>query len=327
MKKRRFLMGMMVDGEWSTQWYKPDEKGRFMREKTRFHSRVTADGSSGHKAESGRYHLYVSLACPWAHRTLIMRKLKGLEGAISLSVVNHFMGDDGWSFAEDKGVIADPIHNAQFLREIYAKADPKYTGRVTVPVLWDKQKETIVSNESREILRMLDVEFDAVAAHPEKRYYFSELDCDIEDTIDAIYEPINNGVYRSGFATKQEAYDEAVGTLFKHLERWEEILGRQRYMVGDRITEADWCLFTTLYRFDAVYYVHFKCNVRRIVDYPNLWNYVKELYQIPGVSETCNMHHIKHHYYRSHPMVNPTRIVPLGPLLNFDEPHDRDRFA
>jgi putative glutathione S-transferase len=268
----------------------------------------------------------VSLACPWAHRTLIMRKLKKLEDAISISVVDHFMGDDGWVFSTNPGCIADTVNNKKFLREIYLEARADYTGRVTVPVLWDKQQHTIVNNESREIMRMFDTQFDDIG-DAAVTFFPVHLEQKIDDTIDAIYEPINNGVYRSGFAGSQQAYDDAVTELFDALDHWEQVLGRQRYLCGDVITEADWCLFTTLVRFDAVYVGHFKCNLRRIIDYPNIWNYLKELYQVPGVSETVNMDHIKNHYYRSHESVNPTRIVPMGPIINFNERHDRDRFA
>lgn len=319
-------MGLMVEGKWTTEWYQPDEKGRFQRPQTQFRNKVTADGSSGFKAEAGRYHLYVSHACPWAHRTMIMRKLKKLEDAISISVVDPFMGDDGWAFREGQGTIPDSINNKRFLREIYSLADPNYSGRVTVPVLWDKKEETIVNNESREILRMLDMEFNSFG-DATVNYAPAGLLEKIDATQTAIYEPINNGVYRTGFATTQEAYEEAVTELFDALDHWEQVLDRQRYLCGDVITEADWCLFTTLIRFDPVYVGHFKCNLRRIVDYPNLWNYVKELYQVPGVAETCYFDHIKRHYYQSHTGINPTGIVPKGPILQFTEAHDRERLS
>lgn len=317
-------MGMLVDGKWSPEWYKPDSKGRFQRPETRFHNRVTADGSSGFKAEAGRYHLYVSLACPWAHRAMIIRRLKKLEGTIGVSVVDYFMGEDGWVFTERPGATLDAINKKKFLRDIYLLADPNYTGRVTVPILWDKKEKTIVNNESREILRMLDTEFDEFG-DGSVSYAPAGLRGKIDETLTAIYEPINNGVYRSGFATTQEAYEEAATELFDALDHWEKVLGSQRYLCGDVITEADWCLFATLVRFDAVYVGHFKCNLRRIVDYPNLWNFVKELYQVPGIADTCNFDHIKRHYYQSHETINPTRIVPKGPIIDFDEPHDRDR--
>lgn len=316
--------GMLINGTWQNTEYEGDEKGRFLRNPTTFHDWVTADGSSGFKAESRRYHLYVSYACPWASRTLIMRKLKGLEDAISLSVVDPYMGDDGWFFSNAPDVIPDTVNSTKYLREVYVKADPNYTGRVTVPILWDKQKETIVNNESRQIMRMLDWEFNEIGKS-DVNFCPDDLKYDVENAIDAIYKPINNGVYRAGFAQSQEAYDEAVTELFEALDYWEGVLGKQRYLCGDRITEADWCMFTTLYRFDTVYYVHFKCNLRHITDYPNLWNYLKDLYQTPGVKETCNMEHIKQHYYRSHPHINPSGIVPKGPILNLNEPHNRTK--
>ncbi|MFW6087855.1 MAG: glutathione S-transferase family protein, partial [Myxococcota bacterium] len=286
---------MLIDGKWSTRWYGADEKGRFIREDTQFRDRVTRDGSSGFPAEPGRYHLYASWACPWAHRTLIARKLRNLESAISVSVVDWFMGDDGWQFTDREGTIPDPIHHARYLREVYLKAKPDYTGRVTVPVLWDKQKGTIVSNESREILRMLDDAFRDVG-DPDVHFHPPELHDRIEQTIDAIYTPINNGVYRSGFASTQEAYDEAVTDLFAALDHWESVLANQRWLCGDVMTEADICLFTTLLRFDLVYHTHFKCNVRRVRDYPSLWGFTREIYQLPGVADVCNVTHIKRHY-------------------------------
>src|ERR687894_1281422 len=317
---------MLVEGEWRTERQRQDEEGRFVRAETSFRDFVTADGSSGYRAEAGRYHLYVAWACPWAHRTAILRRVKGLENAIGLSAVGSFMGDDGWAFYDEPGVIPDDVNGARFLREVYAKADPGYTGRVTTPVLWDKQRETIVNNESREIVRMLDTEFGGIAAS-DADFFPEDLRGEIDATIDAIYEPINNGVYRSGFATTQEAYDEAVTDLFDALDHWEKVLGTRRYLCGDRVTEADWCMFPTLVRFDAVYHGHFKCNLRRIVDYPSLWGYVRDLYQQPGVAGTVSMEHIKKHYYRSHGSVNPTRIVPKGPILDFTEPHERQRLA
>lgn len=303
---------MMVDGVWTTQWYAPDEKGRFVRTPTVFHDWVTADGSTPYAPEAGRYHLYVSYACPWAHRTLILRKLKGLEDAISISVVNPFMGDDGWSFDPAPGVVPDAVNGARFLREVYAKAAPGYTGRVTVPVLWDKHTGRIVNNESREIMRMLDTAFDAVAAE-ERTFYPARLQAEVDRVLDAIYAPINNGVYRAGFAESQAAYDEAVAELFGALDHWEAVLGAQPYLAGDAVTEADWAMFTTLYRFDPVYFVHFKCSLRRIADYPNLSRYMRELYAIPGVAETCNLEHIKRHYFTSHRNLNPRGIIPPGP--------------
>ncbi|MGH3146167.1 MAG: glutathione S-transferase family protein [Rubrobacter sp.] len=320
------VAGMMVEGEWKTerQWQNTD--GRFVRSRTSFRDWITADGSSGFGTEAGRYHLYIAWACPWAHRTAILRRLKGLEEAIGLSVVGSFMGEDGWAFHDEPGVIPDTVNGAHYLREVYAEADPDYTGRVTTPVLFDKETGTIVSNESREIIRMFDTEFGEFAT-TDADFCPEDLREEIDATIDAIYEPVNNGVYRSGFATTQEAYEEAVTDLFDALEHWERVLGERRYLCGDRITEADWCLFPTLARFDAVYHGHFKCNIRRVVDYPNLWGYLKDLYQKPGVAETVNMDHIKKHYYRSHESINPTRIVPKGPVLDFAEPHDRARLS
>jgi glutathionyl-hydroquinone reductase len=320
------MPGMMVDGVWKTEGDIPRENGRFRRSTTSFRGWISSDNGTDFPAEAGRYHLYVAWACPWAHRTAIMRRLKGLEDAVGLSAVGSFMGDDGWAFYDEPGVIPDDVNGAFYLREVYAKADPTYTGRVTTPVLWDKERETIVNNESREIIRMLDTEFAGIAASGAD--FFPEgLRGEIDATIDAIYEPINNGVYRSGFATTQEAYEEAVTELFDALDHWEEVLGERRYLCGDRITEADWCLFPTLVRFDAVYHGHFKCNLRRIVDYPNLWGYLRDLYGQPGVAGTVNMDHIKRHYYRSHGSVNPTRIVPKGPVLDFGEPHGRERLS
>ncbi|MBD2001304.1 glutathione S-transferase family protein [Leptolyngbya sp. FACHB-541] len=316
-------LGMLMDGKWVTEREQEDKKGKFVRPSTTFRNWITADGSSGFKAERDRYHLYVSLACPWAHRTLIIRQLKGLSDAISVSIVDPELGDNSWEFSDGEGCIPDTVNHTRYLWELYTKVESDYTGRVTVPVLWDKQKGTIVNNESREIIRMLDTEFGGIAK-PDADLYPEALQQQIDETIDAIYRPINNGVYRAGFATTQEAYEEAVTELFENLDHWETVLGKQRYLCGDRHTEADICMFTTLLRFDAVYYVHFKCNLRRIVDYPNLWGYLRDLYQHPGVKETCNLDHIKRHYYKSHPKVNPTRIVPKGPIIDFETPHNRD---
>ena len=308
--------GMLVNGQWTKEPYQQDPEGRFKRNPTKFRNWVSADGSTGFKAESGRYHLYVSLACPWAHRTLIMRKLKGLEEAISLSIVDPFMDEEGWEFSDAPGCIPDTVHGSRYLREVYLKADQNCTGRVTVPVLWDKQKNTIANNESREIIRMFDTEFEAIAKS-QVSFYPDPLQDEIDRAIDRIYQPINNGVYRAGFATTQTAYDEAVTELFAELDYWEGVLSQQPYLCGDQITEADWCMFTTLFRFDPVYYVHFKCNLRRISDYPHLGTYLKDLYQQPGVSDTCNLDQIKQHYYKSHPHINPTRIVPKGPVIDW----------
>ena len=325
-------MGLLVDGQWQDKWYDTEASGgRFVREDAGFRNWVTADGSAGptgvggFKAEANRYHLYVSLACPWAHRTTIYRKLKGLEDMISLSVVHPFMGDKGWTFAEGAGVIADPIVNASYLYEVYVAAKPNYTGRVTVPILWDKKTNTIVSNESSEIIRMLNSAFDEAGA-TDVNFLPKALLAEIDTINEFVYSAVNNGVYKAGFATTEAAYKEAVVTLFDALDTLEVRLANQRYLLGDTITEADWRLFTTLVRFDAVYVGHFKCNIRRIVDYPNLWGYLRDLYQVPGIAETVNIEHIKAHYYTSHANINPTRIIPVGPLLDFNEPHDRTRF-
>ena len=325
-------MGLLVDGQWQDKWYDTEASGgRFVREDAGFRNWVTADGSAGptdvggFKAEANRYHLYVSLACPWAHRTTIYRKLKGLEDMISLSVVHPFMDDKGWTFAEGAGVIADPIVNASYLYEVYVAAKPDYTGRVTVPILWDKKTNTIVSNESSEIIRMLNSAFDEAGA-TDVNFLPKALLAEIDTINEFVYSAVNNGVYKAGFATTEAAYKEAVVTLFDALDTLEARLADQRYLLGDTITEADWRLFTTLVRFDAVYVGHFKCNIRRIVDYPNLWGYLRDLYQVPGIAETVSIEHIKAHYYTSHANINPTRIIPVGPLLDFNEPHDRTRF-
>jgi len=326
------IMGLLVDGIWQDKWYDTGKSGRFERAQSQFRDFVTVDGkpapgrTRGFKAEPSRYHLYVSLACPWAHRTLIFRKLKKLEDAISVSVVHHFMGENGWTFLAEDGATGDTLYGLDYLHQIYTKADPTYSGRVTVPVLWDKQEQTIVSNESSEIIRMLNSAFDEWG-DASLDFYPQALRGEI-DAINAwVYPSINNGVYRCGFATKQDAYEEAFAELFAALDRAEDILSRQRYLAGDRMTEADWRLFTTLVRFDPVYVGHFKCNLRRIADYPNLSNYLRDLYQVPGVAETVNLHHIKHHYYGSHKTINPTGIVPVGPEIDFSAPHDRDQFG
>ena len=323
-------MGLLVDGQWQDRWYPTEEsKGRFIRSASQFRNWVTVDGTAGpmglagFKAEADRYHLYVSYACPWANRTLIFRKLKGLEKIISLSVVHWHMAEEGWTFAEGEGVIADPNLNANTLCDIYLKANNIYSGRVTVPVLWDKKGNTIVSNESSEIIRMFNSAFDEVGA-TEGNYYPESLREEIDALNERIYDTVNNGVYKAGFATRQEAYEEAVVPLFDTLDWLEERLKSQRYLTGDKITEADWRLFTTLIRFDAVYVGHFKCNLKRLFDYPNLWAYTRDLYQQPGIAETVNMYHIKNHYYGSHTSVNPSGIVPLGPVINYDEPHNRN---
>jgi glutathionyl-hydroquinone reductase len=324
-------MGLLIDGVWHDKWYDTDKTGgRFERQDSAFRNWVTVDGSAGpageagFKAEPGRYHLYVSLACPWAHRTLIFRKLKGLEEIIPISVVHWYMGKDGWVFKKGPGTIADSVNGAEKLHQIYAKAKPDYTGRVTVPVLWDKLRETIVSNESAEIIRMFNSAFDRITGST-LDFYPKHLRGAIDTVNDAVYHRVNNGVYKAGFATSQDAYDEAFDALFATLDDLEQRLARQRYLLGDRLTEADWRLFTTLLRFDPVYHGHFKCNLRRLVDYPNLWGYTRDLYQVPGVRETVNLHHIKHHYYESHPKVNPSGIVPKGPAIDYAAPHDRER--
>ncbi len=317
-------MGMLIDGVWTTKWYEPDQAGKFVRPETRFRDKVTADGSSGYPAVAGRYHLYVSYACPWAHRTLLARGLLGLEQAVTVTVVEPFMSDDGWAFGERDGCTPDPIFAAKFLRSIYLRADVNYSGRVTVPVLWDRERATIVSNESREIMRMLDVEFAALHTIPITLAPKS-MRAQVDRTLDQIYAPINNGVYRAGFATEQAAYAEAVRELFSALDHWEGVLAKQRFLCGEVVTEADLALFTTLLRFDPVYFGHFKCNLRRIADYPQLSNYLRDIYQLPGVAALCRIDHIKEHYYRSHPSINPTRIVPVGPRLDLPAPHDRSR--
>lgn len=327
-------MGLLIDGQWHDQWYDTSSTGgRFVRTEAQFRNWVTPDGSpgpsgeGGFRAEPGRYHLYVSLACPWAHRTLIYRKLKGLTDIIGVSVVHPLMLDQGWTFDDDfPGATGDRLYGLEKLYQLYLKARPDYTGRVTVPVLWDRERETIVSNESAEIIRMLDTGFAGVGAHPG-----TLRPEDLVDEIDAInervYHRVNNGVYKAGFATTQRAYEEAIAELFAELDALEALLDERRYLAGDRISEADWRLFTTLVRFDPVYVQHFKCNIRRIADYPNLGNYLRELYQVPGIAETVNLHHIRHHYFRSHPGINPHGIIPAGPVLDYAAPHDRDRFG
>ena len=318
-------MGYLEQGVWHKEWVgRHDARGNYLRQESRFRGRVTRDGSSGYRVLPGRYHLYVSLACPWAHRTLIFRALKGLDSAISVSIVDPLMLDDGWAFSEFPGCVPDTVNGARYLREVYTRADPRYSGRVTVPVLWDRETGTIVNNESSEIIRMLNSEFEDIARLHED-YYPQPLRAEIDAVNRLVYENINNGVYRCGFATTQEAYEGAFDALFSALDQLEARLDRSRYLAGDRITEADWRLFPTLVRFDAVYYGHFKCNLRRLGDCPNLSNYVRDLYQVPGVAETVDMAHIKRHYYASHRHINPTGIVPKGPEIDFSAPHDRSR--
>jgi len=322
-------MGLLQDGKWVDQWY--DTKatgGRFVRKAPQFRNWITADGSAGptgeagFKAEAGRYHLYVSLACPWAHRTLIFRALKGLEGLISLSVVHWRMADKGWTFEPVEGAVPDTVNGSEFMFQVYTSAQSDYSGRVTVPVLWDKKTKTIVSNESSEIIRMFNTSFDGVGAK-EGDYYPAPLRAEIDTLNERIYDTVNNGVYKAGFATTQQAYEEAVTPVFETLDWLEARLSDQRYLTGARITEADWRLFTTLVRFDPVYVGHFKCNIRRIADYPALSGYVRDLYQHPGVAGTVNMDHIKNHYYASHESINPSLVVPLGPKIDFSAPHNR----
>ena len=327
-------MGLLVDGVWKDAWYDTKEHGgRFVRSKAQFRNWVTPDGGpgpdgqGGFKAEPNRYHLYVSYACPWAHRTLIFRTLKGLDEMIGVSYVHWYMGDKGWTFQpDDDGIVGDRLFQSQYYYEIYLKADPNYSGRVTVPVLWDKEKGTIVSNESSEIIRMFNSAFDGVDAKPGD-YYPEELRTEIDSLNSRIYDTVNNGVYKAGFATSQEAYEEAVYPLFETLGWLEQRLAKQRYLTGDQITEADWRLFTSLMRFDAVYHGHFKCNVRRLADYEALSAYVRDLYQQPGIAGTLNFEHNRRHYYESHDTINPSGVVAVGPELNFDAPHDRERLA
>ena len=327
-------MGLLVDGVWQDDSYDKNriQGGRFNRPQARYRNFVTSDGSpgptgeGGFPAEAGRYHLYVSPACPWAHRTIIFRRLKELEGAVSMSSVSWHMGEFGWTFDRAEGSSGDEVNGKDKMSEIYLLADARYTGRVSVPVLWDKKRGAIVNNESSEIIRMFNSAFDAYT-NERTDYYPVELRGEIDRINDVVYATVNNGVYRTGFAVTQDAYEESFRALFKTLDELERRLEKQRYLVGNRITEADWRLFTTLIRFDAVYVGHFKCNLRRIADYQNLSNYVRDLYQVPGVAETVSLDHIKRHYYTSQRKVNPTGIVPLGPELDFTSPHNRARFA
>ena len=327
-------MGLLIEGEWHDTWYDTQSTGgKFKRQESSFRNWVTADGApgpsgeGGFKAESGRYHLYVSYACPWAHRALIFRRLKGLEEHIGISAVHPLMKRDGWTFGTDfPGATGDRLLGHRFLREVYQAAEPQATTRVTVPVLWDIQRKMIVSNESSEIIRMFNSAFDAITGDRQD-FYPEALRGEIDAVNAAVYSKVNNGVYKAGFASTQEAYDEAVTALFDELDRLDERLGRQPYLAGERITEADWRLSTTLVRFDPVYVGHFKCNIRRLADYPNVWPYARELYQWPGVAETVRFDHIKTHYYASHNTVNPTGIVPKGPEIDFTAPHGRDRLG
>lgn len=323
-------MGLLVDGKWQDTWYDTTSSGgKFERSAAKFRNWVTADGgpgpsgTGGFPATSGRYHLYVSYACPWAHRTLIFRAIKGLTDHITISVVHPDMLSDGWTFAKDyPDATGDTQFDLPFARDIYTRADPTFTGRVTVPILWDKDQNTIVSNESSEIIRMFNTAFNGITNNADD-YWPDDLQEAIIPVNERIYDTLNNGVYRSGFATTQEAYDEAIGPLFDTLDWLEERLSKTRYLMGGRLTEADWRLFPTLVRFDLVYHLHFKCNRRRIIDYPNLWAYTRDLYQVPGVSETVNFDHIVRHYHFSHETINPNRIIPINPVLDFNAHHGR----
>lgn len=327
-------MGQLIDGVWTTAWYDTARTGgRFVRSTAGFRNWITPDGApgpsgeGGFRAEAGRYHLYVSYACPWAHRALIFRALKGLEGLIGVSVVHPDMLADGWTFATDfPGTTGDRLHGLPFLRDLYLKARADVSGRVTVPVLWDRDRETIVSNESSEIIRMFNSAFDGLTGN-RNDYWPASLRAQIEAMNARIYDTVNNGVYRAGFATTQSAYDEAVTALFDSLDWLEGHLAHNRYLLGDRVTEADWRLATTLFRFDPVYHLHFKCNRRRLIDYPNLWAYARELYQWPGVAETVRFDHIVRHYHYSHESINPHRIIPINPVLDWNEPHGRERIG
>ena len=316
-------MGLLVDGKWQDKWYDTDKSGgKFERQASKFRHRI-GDSDGKFAPESGRYHLYVSLACPWAHRTLIFRKLKKLESHIDVSVVHPEMLDNGWEFKEYPGATGDTLFNFEFAHQLYTKVDPDITTRVTVPILWDKKLNTIVNNESADIIRILNSDFNALTGNYDD-YYPEILRSDIDEINELVYHNINNGVYKSGFATTQEAYEEAVNALFDALEEVETRLSSSRYLVGDTLTEADWRLFTTLIRFDPVYHGHFKCNKKQISDYPNTFGYMKELYQIPGIAETVNFDHIKRHYYFSHTMINPTQVIPVGPSQDLMSAHGRE---
>ena len=324
-------MGLLVDGEWRDKWYDTESTGgKFERSTSKFRNWVTADGSagpsgkSGFQAQSGRYHLYVSYACPWAHRALIFRALKDLTDHISVSVVHPDMMEDGWTFATDfEGATGDTLFGSDFLRDIYIKADPNFTGRVTVPVPWDKAQNTIVSNESAEIIRMFNNAFNEITGNTDD-YWPTDLREQIADINERVYETVNNGVYKAGFATSQDAYDDAVHPLFDSLAWLESILENNRFLAGNKLTEADWRLFTTLARFDLVYHTHFKCNHKRLTDYPNLWAYTRQLYQHADIAETVHFDHIVRHYHFSQTTVNPHQIIPINPTVDFTAPHGRD---
>lgn len=322
-------MGLLVNGQWQDKWYDTDNnQGEFKREAAQLRNWVTADGSAGQsgdagfKAEKDRYHLYVSLACPWAHRTLIFRHLKGLEDYISVSIVSPDMLEHGWTFDKDNHSTGDALFDSDFMHQIYTRNKADYSGRVTVPVLWDKKTQRIVSNESAEIIRMFNSAFNSLTGN-ERDFYPQSLRSEIDEVNEFVYHNINNGVYRAGFATTQEAYTEAFDDLFAALDKIEQRLSANRYLVGDTLTEADWRLFTTLIRFDSVYVGHFKCNLRTIESYPAISNYLRELYQIEGVSKTVDFYHIKRHYYFSHTMINPTQVVPKGPDIDYARSHNR----
>jgi len=320
-------MGLLVDGKWQDKWYDTSKNGgKFERQASKFRDNISNDEDAKYPVESGRYHLYVSLACPWAHRALIFRKLKGLEEHIDVSVVHPEMLDNGWEFKKYPGSTEDKLYGFDYAHQIYTKAKPEITTRVTVPILWDKQTETIVNNESAEIIRIFNSGFNALTSNDDD-YYPEALRQKIDDINEMVYHDINNGVYKAGFATTQKAYEEAVNALFHALDIVEERLSKQRYLVGSNITEADWRLFTTLIRFDAVYHGHFKCNKKQIADYPNIYGYMKELYQVPGVAETVNFDHIKRHYYFSHTMINPTQIIPVGPEQDLMSAHGRENIG
>lgn len=318
------FMGALIDGKWQPKAEYERKDGHFLRGAAKFRRCVTNDGSSGYSPEFGRYHLYVSYACPWSHRTLLVRALRQLEAVVSVSGTDYYMSDEhGWRFTD---ALPDDVNGATYVHELYTRTIPTYSGHVTVPVLWDKQTGEIVNNESRDIIRMFDTAF-AGFGDPSVNLRPSPLEAAIDGLIDRLYEAVNNGVYRAGFATEQRAYEEAVTELFDELAHWEAVLSKQRYLLGDVLTEADICLFVTLLRFDPVYHYHFKCNLRRLRDFRNLWNYTKDIFQMPRVRPTCNFEHIKGHYYLSHTSINPRRIIPKGPIIDFDEPHDRGRFG
>ena len=325
-------MGLLVDGHWSDDDNIRNEEGKFIRPESSFRNWITSDGGPGptgelgFAAEAGRYHLYITHNCPWAYRTAMFRRVKGLEDIISISIGGASFKDQGWTFNEEPGALPDAVNNIYYLHELYTKADPKYTGRVTVPVLWDKKSETIVNNESSEIIRMFNSAFDKIT-HNKLDFYPESLRNQIDEINAIVYKNINNGVYRAGFATTQNAYEEAYNNLFMILDKLEDRLGERRYLTGEKLTEADWRLFSTLIRFDVVYYTHFKCNKRHIFDYPNLWNFTLELYQYPGISSLTNFEHIKRGYYGLMPKINPSEIVAKGPDIDFNQPHDRGKFA